>query len=250
MRPPPTTCIAAVCLVAAFASHAAAPTTPDPEPQPPAVTIRAATQAMLDAVALGDAATWDRWLDPAYLHVDENATVRTRAELLAELKPLPPGLTGRMSIAEFRTTEAGDTLVATHLDAEELDYHGQKIASRYRTTDTWHRTPAGWRLLATQTLAVLEDPPAITLDRRTLCSYAGRYALTKDIAVRIDCAGDRLVAKREGRPDRTFAAEVRDVFFEPGQPRTRRIFTRDAAGRLTGFVDRREGRDVVWKKVG
>jgi hypothetical protein len=41
---------------------------------------------------------------------------------------------------------------------------------------------------------------------------------------------------------------VRDVFFVAGQPRPRRIFTRDTAGAITGFVDRREGEDVRWQK--
>jgi hypothetical protein len=55
--------------------------------------------------------------------------------------------------------------------------------------------------------------------------------------------------KRAGHPDRFFLPEVRDVFFEPGQPRTRRIFERDAQGRITGFADRREERDIVWKRI-
>jgi hypothetical protein len=41
-------------------------------------------------------------------------------------------------------------------------------------------------------------------------------------------------------------AEAPDVFFVPGQPRVRKIFLRDASGHVTGFVDRREGRDVKW----
>ena len=32
-------------------------------------------------------------------------------------------------------------------------------------------------------------------------------------------------------------------------PRIRKIFQRDPTGRNTGFVDRREGRDVIWVKV-
>ena len=40
------------------------------------------------------------------------------------------------------------------------------------------------------------------------------------------------------------------MFFVAGQPRSRRIFTRDAAGAVIGFADRREGEDVRWLKVG
>ncbi|HEX7842382.1 MAG TPA: hypothetical protein VF469_33145 [Kofleriaceae bacterium] len=40
------------------------------------------------------------------------------------------------------------------------------------------------------------------------------------------------------------------MLFVPGQPRSRKIFHRDAAGRITGFADRHEARDVVWTRRG
>jgi hypothetical protein len=40
------------------------------------------------------------------------------------------------------------------------------------------------------------------------------------------------------------------VFFEPGAPRTRRIFQYDDRGHITAFVDRREARDITWKRIG
>jgi hypothetical protein len=165
---------------------------------------------------------------------------------LAELKPIGPGLVGHLYIDDFRIAVKGDVAVVTHEDNETLDYHGQMLLSRFRMTDTWHKTPDGWRLLGEQSLAVLQDPPSVTLDRPTLCSYAGRYSLTSTIVATIRCADDRLIVAREGQPERTFLAEVKDVFFEPGHPRTRRIFVRDAGGRITGFLERREARDVRW----
>jgi len=208
--------------------------------------LRRNTQKLLDAIAPGDVAVWDRFLDPAALQVDENDVVRRKAEILAELKPLGPGLVGYIDIDDFRAAVSGDVAVITHEDGETLEYHGQMLRSRFRMTDTWHRTPAGWRLLSEQILAVLQDPPPVALDGATLCSYAGRYALTAAIVATIRCNGDRLLVQREGQPERTFLAEVKDVFFEPGRPRTRRIFLRDAQGRISAFVDRREARDVRW----
>jgi hypothetical protein len=43
--------------------------------------------------------------------------------------------------------------------------------------------------------------------------------------------------------------ETGDVFFTPGRPRIRRIFTRAPDGHVTGFADRREGTDLVWTRV-
>jgi ketosteroid isomerase-like protein len=216
------------------------------EPPALATELRRNTQLLLDAIAPGNVAVWDSLLDPAVLQIDENDVVRTKPEILADLKPLGPGLVGHLDIDDFRVAVTGDVAVVTHEDSETLEYHGQMIRSRFRMTDTWRKASDGWRLLGSQVLAVLQDPPAVSLDRKTLCSYAGRYALTSAIVATIRCAGDRLLVERTGQPERIFLAELKDVFFEPGLPRTRRIFLRDARGRITSFVDRREARDVRW----
>lgn len=212
--------------------------------------LRRNTQSLLDAIAPGDTAVWNRLLDPAAILVDENDVVRSKSQFIDALKPLGPGLVGHLAIDEFRVALHGDVAVVTHEDKEYLDYHGQIIRSRFRNVDTWVHDARGWREIGSQTLAVLQDPPSIRLDHAALCGYNGRYAMTKDIVATLQCAGDSLVMKRQGHPDRTFLAEARDVFFERGAPRTRRIFQYDASGHVTGFVDRREARDIAWKRIG
>lgn len=174
----------------------------------------------------------------------------TKKQLLAELKPLPKGLIGHLEVGDDWKVEVhGDVAVTTNSANERLDYHGQVLQSRFRMTDTWLKTKDGWRLIATQVLAVLVDPPSVALQRETLCAYNGTYRLTDEITTTVACTNDGLRSERSGRPAVTQKAEVRDVFFTPGQPRTRRIFLRDANGEITGFADRREGHDIVWKKV-
>jgi hypothetical protein len=211
--------------------------------------LRKLTQENLDAIAPGNVDVWRRNLHDRFTHVDETGAVRDKAQLLAELSPLPKGLVGKLEIAKFQVTLTGDVAVATHEDLEHLDYHGQMLVSRWRSTDTWMRTDAGWKLLAEQTMALLEDPPAVALPAETICSYAGTYRLTAEITETLRCADGKLLGTRTGRPDVPYHAEIADVFFAPGRPRTRRIFQRDAKGAITGFVDRREGIDVRWTKI-
>ena len=151
------------------------------EPTAVAAELRRSTQTLLDAIAPGDVAVWDRLLDEKAIQVDENDVVRNKAEMLAALKPLGPGLVGHLTIDDFRVVEHGDTAVVTHEDDEYLEYHGQVIRSRFRMTDTWVHSNAGWKQLASQVLAVLQDPPARKLDAKVLCAYSGTYELTADI---------------------------------------------------------------------
>jgi hypothetical protein len=228
-------------------------TVPDARAQPTAETteaeLRRMTQEMLDAIAPGHAEVWQRYLHDHLIHVDETGTVRNKKELLAELTPLPPGLVGRIEIERFKVEIHDKVAVVAHEDQEYLEYHGQRLRSRFRSADTWLQTPEGWRLIAQHTSAVLKDPPAIALTTEQLCAYNGTYSLTRDITATVRCEGGGLAVERTGRPAAKYVPEVLDVFFVAGQPRTRRIFLRGEQGKVTGFVDRREGEDVRWSKL-
>ncbi len=217
-----------------------------PATQPP--DFRGWTQQMLDAVAVGDVAVWRTYIDASALHVDETGTPRTREELLAELHPLPPGLVGRLRVTSIRIEMGDGFAVVTHEDHEELSYFGQPLTGRYRTTDTWRQTRDGWKIIATQVLALPDDPPVMHGVLAEGCPYQGEYRLGDARRLTIRCSEAGLVSERQDRPPATYQAEVRDVFFLPGQPRTRRIFLRDETGAVTAFVDRREGHDVRWER--
>jgi hypothetical protein len=236
--------------LAALAALTPVPALADPVPAAVAAELRSNTQQLLDAVAPGNAAVWDHYLAPDLLHVDENGAIQSKAELLRDLTPLPPGLTGSLRIDSFRVTLHGDTAIVAHEDQEQLDYYGQPLHTRFRNLDVWRRNSVGWILIGQQTTAVLHDPPAVALSQAELCAYSGRYRLTDTIVATIVCEANGLVVTREGRAPSHYLAEARDIFFAPGQPRSRRIFRRDAAGQITGFADRREGEDIVWRREG
>jgi hypothetical protein len=212
--------------------------------------LRIYTQQLLDAIAPGDKAPWEKLLAPTFLRMDEEGKVETKSQLLKELQPLPPGLNGHLRIDTFQVSFDHDLAVVAHEDHEELDYHGQMLRSRFRSFDTWRRASTGWRLVGQHTAAVLKDPPARAVSWRGNCEYAGVFRLTDSIELTIHCTPTGLVASRTGRPDVQYRMEAPDIFFSPGQPRTRRIFRRSGDGMINGFVDRREGEDIHWDKIG
>jgi hypothetical protein len=234
---------AIACLIAVAAPAA------QPEQTKVAAELKRMTNELLAAVAPGDVAVWKRYAHDRLVYVSENNEQMTKAQLLDDMKPLPKGLIGNLEVGAFHVELHGDVAITTYVADERLDYYGQVLNSQFRTTDTWLRTRAGWRLLASQVLAVPFDPPAVPVSREILCGYAGTYRLTPEIVTTIACTDDGLSSERTGRKAATFKPEVRDVFFQPGQPRTRRIFLRDAAGAVTAFVDRREGLDIRWTKI-
>jgi ketosteroid isomerase-like protein len=212
------------------------------------VTLKRQTQQLVDAVSRGDAEIWDLYLDPAVRYVDETGTVLTKKQMVDGTRPLPPGVSGNIRVTDFDAVVHGDVGVATYVDEETETFHGHELHCRYRTTDTWKKTEDGWRLIAAQVLALREDPPSIALSAAQRDEYRGTYVLAPGIAYEIRAAGSGLSGQQSGRMAETLLAEAPDVLFVPGKPRYRYVFLRGADGRITGFAQRREASDLVWKR--
>jgi hypothetical protein len=207
------------------------------------------TQEMVDAIASGGAKVWDRYVDEKAVYTAEDGSVVTKAELVDGIKPLPPGVSGNIKVTDFKVTLHGDVAVASYLSDEHETYHGHELHCQYRTTDTWLRTPAGWRLIAGQVLAVRTDPPAVALTPAQMDEYVGRYQLSPDVSYEIRRTADGLEGQQTGRKWEPIKAEAPDVLFIPGKPRYRWLFQRGADGRIKSLVERREAWDLDWTRL-
>jgi len=210
--------------------------------------LKAKMQALMDAVAPGNKTPWEATLDPRYVSTDENGEIAHCDDTIAQIVPLPKGSSGTITVTGWNATIFGDSAVSTEIDDEHENFHGQKIHAQYRATATWTKVSGDWKLIAMQTIALRQDPPAVELPGALMESYIGRYRLGPDYLYRITLSEGRLYGATNDNTPVELKAEIADVLFTPGQPRTRKIFQRDAQGRVTGFLSRREERDIVFKK--
>jgi hypothetical protein len=83
-----------------------------------------------------------------------------------------------------------------------------------------------------------------------VAQYVGKYQLKDSAATySLQLVDQQLIGTRDARKPAIWNAEASDVFFLSGDPRIRGIFQRDASGKITGFIERRECWDVVWLKI-
>ena len=207
-------------------------------------------QEMADALVPGNVAVWDKYLDPGVIYAEEDGSYKGKAAMLKEIVPLPEGLSGTIKIELLSYHQDGDTAVALFRQNETEHYFGQTIYAKYLTSTVWKKRPDGWKQIEGQVLAERTDPPAIALPASQLAQYAGTYRLKdSEPTYTLAVSDGKLVGTRNGRKPATWNAEAPDVFFIPGDPRIRKIFQRDARGRVIGFVERRESWDIVWLKI-
>jgi ketosteroid isomerase-like protein len=217
---------------------------PAPETELPRIA-----QALVDAVALGDTKVWDRYLDDACVITDENGDVTTKAELLAQMHPLPSTSSGSIRVTEAVVHAHGDTAVLTHLDVEDETYFGQKLHVTYRSTDTYVRRDGQWRMVSSQIMVIPNMRKSVAVDAKILDAVVGTYELAPGVDYVVARKGDGLVGQRTGRGEETLRAANETTFYREGTVRGEKVFVRDSAGRVTEMLDRRDNNDIVWKRV-
>jgi len=217
--------------------------------------LKAKAQALQDAIAPGKARVWADILDDQMLMSDETGAVTDKKQAVAQIQPLPAGASGHINVIDWKAKVSGDTAAASFIADEYEDYHGQKIHAQYRTTTSWVKRgqkdgKENWKLLSMAVLATRQDPPAVALPAHLTDAYVGHYSGGPGLDYTITKKDGHLFGARAGKPATELKAELADVLFVPGQPRTRDIFQRDANGHIIGFLSRREERDLVFKRIG
>lgn len=215
----------------------------------PDATLQRRTQELFDALAPGKADVWNRYLDRNAVITTEDGTVQTKAEFMKDFHALPPGTSGTIAVRDFRARTHGPVAVTTYLLDEHEDYHGHALHAQYRETDTWLRARGDWRIIGAQVIALRSDPPAIRITDVAEDAYVGRYSLAPDITYEIRRNGSQLEGRRGEGTWQPLMVESPDVLFVPGQVRYRKVFQRDATGKVISFADRRESWDLVWTRV-
>ncbi len=208
-------------------------------------------QQLSDAVTDGAPAVWENHLDPDVIYAEENDSYKGKDGMVQEVRPLPKGLGGEIKVELLSYREDGDTAVALFRQHEIERYYGQTIHASYLVSTVWKKRADGWKEIQGQVLAERTDPPSIPLTAADLRKFAGTYKLKdSEPTYTLALTGGKLMGGRTGKAPSEWNAETRDVFFIKGDPRIRKIFQYDAAGNVTGFIERRESWDIAWIKVG
>jgi hypothetical protein len=101
-------------------------------------------------------------------------------------------------------------------------------------------------MIASQGRLLQRDPLAVILLSDELKSYVGIYAAGPLLTVVISREGNALAASVNHKKAVPLQAEASGVFFTPASPLTEIIFQRSASGRVTGYLNLRDERDLLF----
>jgi ketosteroid isomerase-like protein len=208
------------------------------------------SQEFSDASASGDAATIAKYLDEHVIFMNETGEISDKKGIVDGTQPTPKNIQRKLTQSDFKVEVHGDVAVTSFTDNLDQQLYGQTLKIKYLSTEVWKKEGAAWKMISSQTMTKPDDPRTVTLPAAALDEYVGTYEATPAFKMRIAREGDGLVGiTNDGKPY-PIKAELRDVLVTPGQPTLRRIIQRDANGKVSGLISRRDGHDFVLKRAG
>jgi hypothetical protein len=204
-------------------------------------------QALADVLPV-DSAFWSKYLDPKWHIVDEDGNGAFKKEFLETFKPWPKTISIQVSVTKPVFAFHGNIAVVQYIADEYETAYGQKLHTTYGTMDVWYKTDTSWRMLSMQDFEIPSWPPAIKPAVAILKKYTGTYQLTDENIAVISLKNDTLYIQKNKRKPEALFAETADVFFRKSDARGRKFFVNDASGNMQ-MLERRNGQDLVWKKI-
>src|ERR1041385_8079837 len=204
-------------------------------------------QELFDAVTAGNADVWKKYFADDCLFFDEKGRNMTKAELVADIQPLPKGYSGTIKVGKAKSLIQGDTAILSYDVDETETVFGQHLTARYHVTDTWLRRNDVWQIAASQVFRFYEDPAIGRIDIKKLPDFAGTYELAPGQTRKVSVEGDELFLERKGKKEQLFP-EASEIFFRKGVEG--RILFRYAENiKVDALIDRRNNEVIVWRKI-
>jgi hypothetical protein len=205
------------------------------------------TQELYDAVVPGNQVPWKKYFADDSIFADEKGRTMDKAELIADITPLPTGYSGAIKL-EHVQSRIYDNVAILSYDANETEtIFGQNLRARYHITDTWLRRDGNWQIIASQAHRYYEDPAVGKADPKKFPDFIGRYELAAGQTRTVIAGGNSLFVERNGKKDQLFP-ETAELFFRKGIE-GRILFRYDKNGKIDALIDRRNNEDVVWRKI-
>jgi Domain of unknown function (DUF4440)/Domain of unknown function (DUF3471) len=205
------------------------------------------TQELMDAVAPGIKAPWEKYYAADAMFFDERGQSKDKAGLVADIVPLRSGYSGTIKVVNANSRIVGRTAILTYdMDETEVVF-GATLHARYHATDTWMFRDAHWQIIAGQVLRYYEDPAQGEVDAAKFAEYAGTYELAPGVNLVVTLDAGKLYSQRGHNPRQALLPETTDLFFHPGVE-GRYLFHRSAQGQVDKLIDRRNNEDLTWTK--
>jgi Domain of unknown function (DUF4440) len=205
-------------------------------------------QQLMNDIPTGITTHWDKYLHPNFFIVTEDGSMLDKPSFLKTCSPLPKGYSGYISVTKPKVVFYGNTAVINYISDEYENVFDSKIHTLYSSINTYIKNDSSWLMVSSQVFEIPLLPPPILLPAIVLKQYTGLYQLSDSITCDITFLNDSLFYQRRGGNKLLLLPETQNIFFRLSDKRGRKLFALDDKGVML-MRERRNGQDVVWKRI-
>ncbi len=211
---------------------------------------RSTTQTLMDAVTSGDRSVWDRVLDADCIITTEDGEFLRKASFLEELKPLPVGFSGKITVRDLTVRPVGGTAVVHYWLDEWEQIFDQQLQTTYVETDVYRRSGASWRMVAMHVTVVPRDLEPIPQPAADWQQLVGDYQYSSAAAsrYRVSLRDGALFGGRDDQTATRLIPLAPLVFFQQGSIHVM-IFVRDETGQIGEVRELHKYNEVRMQRV-
>ena len=219
-------------------------------PSPATVAwFQATEQRLMGAIALGDKTPWEQVTDSSCVFTTEEGEVVSRRQFLSDLRSLPAGLTGDITVEDLTVQEFPTFAIVRFLADEWEIVFGQKLTTQYRITDTFRRDGEEWKMVASHASVVTRDPPEQPVSTDGWAGFVGRYRLLPDgWTFTVELREGKLYGGRDPTKLRPLIPLTPNAFVVSGSL-GEWIFVTNERGQTTRILNFRKFEPLVWSRV-
>jgi hypothetical protein len=204
----------------------------------------------MDAITNGDPAVWDRVMDADCIITTEDGEFQRKRRFLEELKPLPRGFSGKITVRDLTVRQLGAAAVV-HYWLDELEQiFDQQLQTTYVETDVYRRSGASWQMVAMQVTVVPRDLEPIAQPATDWQELLGdyRYSDAATSRYQVFARDGALYGGRDQKSATRLIPLAPLVFFQQGSIHIM-IFVRDASGSIGEVRELHKYNEVRMKRA-
>ena len=205
-------------------------------------------QTLMDVIPMGDTMTWKKYLADDFFIVTEDGTRFERSAFLSGFSALPKGYASYIKVIKPKVIFHKEAAVISYVADEYETVFEQKLHTTYGVMNTYMRSDTSWKMIASQVYEIPQLPQTVKIPVKEMKRFTGTYQMSDSNFVYITLERDTLFYQRNTRPKRALFPETATVFFTMADTRGRKMFVTDTNGVMM-LHERRNGQDVVWRKI-
>jgi hypothetical protein len=199
------------------------------------------------AKARFDRNAYSGFIDPSVVFA-EPGEVQTAAQILAEVHPT----VGYKMVVEHdspKVTSFGQTAVAVYHQSEKEIYGEQSLTSRVMVMDTYVKKDGNWVLVAHAELPEPVKRQPVMVNPAVFARYTGQYEYSPGFVDTITVAGGKLMAQETGDDKASELQPLNETTFFVDGDEGLVIFEKGASGKVSHYVYRTKGQELIAKKI-